>query len=122
MAALVDEPRELDRVHLLPMSGEQDLVGVVRDPARHLLLVAQLDCLDVRVPGKHLPVMLDIVLVGRPEAADGDYQRAHGGCAILGRWKRAARSAESTFTPRQRSWPGCTRISRMSVTRTTSSR
>src|SRR3954454_11919069 len=122
LAPLVDELRELERIHLDAVRGQEDLVGVVRDPTGHLLLVAQLDRLDVRIAREHLPIVLDIVLVGRPEAADGDNQRAHGGCAILGAWKRAGRSAESTFTPRPRTWPGCTRISRTSVTRITSSR
>src|SRR4029078_12143360 len=56
---------------------QQDREGAVVDPRRHLLVAADLDQLDLDVPGEHLAVVLHVVLVGRPQHAHRDHGDPH---------------------------------------------
>src|SRR5436305_3039078 len=76
--ALVDEAAELHRVELPAVVRQQAHVGVVGDPPLDALLLAHLGELELRVPRKQLLVVLDVVGVGRLEAAHGQHDRPHG--------------------------------------------
>src|SRR5918992_1461749 len=78
LAALLDPLAERLRVEAAAVVREQHDVRAVRDPRRHLLVLAHLQHLD---PGKardQLAVVLDVVLEGRAQPADRDHGDPHG--------------------------------------------
>ena len=52
----------------------------VRQPARDLLILADLDQLEPGVAGDQLLVVLDVVGEGRTQPADGEHDDPHDGC------------------------------------------
>src|SRR5947209_7208702 len=122
LAPLLEEPAELDRVHLLAVAMQQRDERALRHALSDLLVVAHLDELQADVASQQLLVVRDVVSERRPQPPDSDDDDPHD-AGILRGWKIPTRpSAISTSTSRRRSWRGSTRTSRMSVIPTTSSR
>src|SRR5918992_5929837 len=119
-AALLEPLAELLGAALPPVAREQHGEGALRDARQHLLVLADLHLVDLHVAREHLPVVLDVVLVGRPQPPHG-YQGDPHRAAILRACPRTP-SAISTFTPTPRRWRATTPTSPTSPTRTTSSR
>jgi hypothetical protein len=71
LPALLHPAAEADRVERLAVRGQQNQKRALRDPALHLLLVAQLDELGPGMSGEQLLVVLDVVGERRPETPNG---------------------------------------------------
>jgi hypothetical protein len=77
LAALLEEPAELDGVELLAVAGQQADVRALRDPAVHVVVLAELDQLEPRMPGEQLLVVRDVVRIRGPEAPHSHHEGAH---------------------------------------------
>jgi hypothetical protein len=71
LPALLHPARKGNGVEVLAVRGQQNQVLALRNPALHLLLVAQLDELGPGMAGEQLLVVLDIVGKWRPETPNG---------------------------------------------------
>jgi uncharacterized protein DUF3467 len=78
LPALLQEARERLRVVLRAAGVEQRDERAVGDPARDLLVLANLHQLDAGVAREQLLVVLDVVREGWPQAAHGQDDDAHG--------------------------------------------
>ena len=83
LAALLEEGGEALGVVLLPTAVQQGDESAVGKAAPDLLVLTQLDELEPGVAGQQLLVVLDVVCIGRPQAADGQDDDPHP--AILAR-------------------------------------
>jgi hypothetical protein len=77
LPALLQPPREGHRVVGAPAVVEQGDERPVGDAPRDLLVLADLDEIERHVPGEELGVVLDVVLVGRAQTADGEDGAPH---------------------------------------------
>ena len=78
LAPFLQEAAERERVVLLALRVEQRDERALGDPARHLLVLADLDELDARVAREQLLVVLDVVREGWAQAAHGQDDDPHG--------------------------------------------
>jgi hypothetical protein len=78
LAAILQKASERRRVVLLAVRGEQRDERALRDAARDLLILADLDQLDPGMTREQLLVMLHVVGERRAQATDGQDDDPHG--------------------------------------------
>ena len=76
-AALLQPAAERDRIHLLPVLVQKRHKRPVGQPPRHLLVLADLDLLQSRVPGEQLLIVAHVVRVWRTQTPHGHDDHPH---------------------------------------------
>src|SRR4051812_12144940 len=98
LTPLLEPAAEAQRVVGLALRREEDDVGPVRDPRRHLLVLAHLGDLHAREPREELVVVRHVVHIRRTQPTDGDHGDTHArGLAILGRVPEEENGEERHF-------------------------
>jgi hypothetical protein len=78
LPALLEKPAEGQRVEVFTLAVEQCHIGPVRQPPRHVLILADLDQFYARMAGQQLLVVLDVIGEWRAQPAHGDHDDPHG--------------------------------------------